>query len=84
MTLKNQVLEAQNKIAEALSQSGRKRGVQIVAATKTRQPKLIEETIACGVKKHWGKQDSRGRKKIPNDQTKHEYKKTLHWTPSIK
>ena len=50
MTLKNQVLEAQNKIAEALSQSGRKRGVEIVAATKTREPKLIEETIACGVK----------------------------------
>jgi len=50
MTLKDQVLEAQNKIARALSRSGRKSGVKIIAATKTREPSLIEETIACGVK----------------------------------
>ena len=50
MTLKDQVLEAQNKIARALSQSGRKHRVKIIAATKTREPRLIEETIACGVK----------------------------------
>ena len=50
MTLKDQVVEAQNKIARALSQSGRKDRVKIIAATKTREPRLIEETIACGVK----------------------------------
>jgi len=50
MTLKDRLLEAQNKIARALSQSERKQEVEIVAATKTQEPKLVEETIACGVK----------------------------------
>ena len=50
MSLQDRVLEAQTKIARALSQSERKQAVEIVAATKTRDPKLIENTIACGVK----------------------------------
>mgnify|MGYP000938054525 CR=1 FL=1 len=49
MTLKDRLLEAQKNIDLALLRSGRAQHVEIVAATKTRDPKTINETIQCGI-----------------------------------
>ena len=49
MTLKDRLLEAQKNIDLALLRSGRAQRVEVVAATKTRDPKTINDTIGCGI-----------------------------------
>ena len=49
MTLKDRLLEAQKNIELALLRSGRAQRVEVVAATKTRDPKIIKDTIRCGI-----------------------------------
>ena len=45
MTLNDRFLEAQKNIKLALERSGRNQSVEIVAATKTKKPNTINETI---------------------------------------